>query len=131
MDTLQLKGLAFHGYHGTEPWEQEVGRRFVVDVTLHGDWTKAGRSDDLNDAIDYRTIYATARKVLVDEKHALIERIAWRLLEELFAGFPVERVTVRVAKPEAPLGGLNEAAVVELTRDRNELPGRQPLGFQV
>jgi dihydroneopterin aldolase len=45
----------------------------------------------------------------------------WRLLEELFATFPIETATVRVAKPEAPLGGLNETAEVEFTRTRGEM----------
>lgn len=121
MDTLRLKALPFYGYHGTEVWEKEVGRRFLVDVELTHEMTKQGQSDKLEDAIDYRTIYAAARRVLEGEKHDLIERVAWRVLEEMFKEFPkVEAVWVRVAKPEAPIGGINMAVEAEIGRTRQE-----------
>ena len=120
MDTLRLKALPFYGFHGTEPWEKEVGRRFLVDVELTHDMTTQGQSDKLADAIDYRRIYAAARRVLEGEKHDLIERVAWRLMEEMFKEFEVEAVWIRVAKPEAPIGGINMAVEAEIGRTRQE-----------
>lgn len=122
MDSLSLLGLEFHGHHGTEPWEQGIGRRFVVDVELKMDLTTAGRSDLLEDALDYRAVYAAVKDVLEGERHELIERLAWRVMEEMFGRFArVESVRVRVSKPEAPIGGINQAAVVEIRRTRREL----------
>lgn len=120
MDTLKLKALQFFGRHGTENWEKETGRRFIVDIELKTDMTPAGLSDDLEHAIDYRVVYARARHVVESENHDLIERIAWRLLSEMFRTFPVEDVTVKVAKPEAPIGGLNEAVEIEIARTRKQ-----------
>lgn len=121
MDTLSLTGLEFYGHHGTEPWEQEAGRRFSVDIELGMDLTAPGRTDRLEDAIDYRSIHAAVRHVLEGERHQLIERLAWRVLEELFGRFErAEAILVRVHKPEAPIGGINEAAVVEIRRTRAE-----------
>jgi dihydroneopterin aldolase len=122
MDQLHLTGLQFFGLHGTEPWEKEVGRRFEVDVTLELDMTAPGKSDRLEEALDYRLVYAAARDVLVGEHHDLIERIAWRVLEEMFGRFPrVQGVRVRVGKPEAPIGGLNRMVIAEFHRQRSEL----------
>lgn len=121
MDTLSLHGLQFHGHHGTETWERETGRRFVVDVDLGLDLTAPGRSDRLEDAVDYGAVYAAVRGVLEGERHELIERLAWRVLEELFGRFArVESVRVRVSKPEAPIGGVNRAASVEIGRTRQQ-----------
>ena len=50
----------------------------------------------------------------------LIERVAGRLLGEMFRTFPVDRVVVRVAKPEAPIGGLNQAIEVQISRTRKQ-----------
>ena len=119
MDLLKLEGLTFFGRHGTEPHERRTGRRFVVDIVLETDMEAAGRGDRLADAIDYRLVHGAARDVVEGERHDLLERVAWRLIEELLGRFPtVKAAWVRVAKPEAPLGGLNAAAAVELRRDR-------------
>ncbi len=121
MDTLHLKSLQFFGRHGTEDWEKQMGRRFEVDLILHADMASQGRSDRLDQALDYRDVHAAARAVVEDESHELIERIAWRLLEEMFSRFDVDQVTCRVAKPEAPIGGLNGAVVIEYTRTRRQM----------
>lgn len=121
MDTLSLVGLQFYGHHGTESWEQEVGRRFSVDVEIELDLTAAGRSDRLADAIDYCAVYQAVRYVMEEERHELIERLAWRIIEEVFGRFErPHAVRARVSKPEAPIGGINQAAVVDVKRTRHE-----------
>ena len=120
MDSLRLTGLQFFGRHGTEDWEKTTGRRFIVDVELKTDFTSATRGDRLEDAMDYRIVYGRAKHVVESESHNLIERIAWRLLDEMFQTFPVGAVRIKVAKPEAPIGGLNQAVEFELARTREE-----------
>ena len=120
MDTLRLKGLQFFGRHGTEQWEKINGRRFIVDLDLTSDMTRPARSDQLEEALDYRVVYARAQHVVESESHDLIERVAWRLMVEMFRTFPIAAVRVRVAKPEAPIGGLNQAVEVEIARTREQ-----------
>jgi dihydroneopterin aldolase len=121
MDTLSLKGLQFYGRHGTESWERENGRRYIVDLELSLDLTRASQTDHLRDALDYRVVYARAHRVVESESHHLIETVAGRLVDEMFRAFPtVEAARVRVAKPDAPIGGLNQAVVVELARTREQ-----------
>ena len=121
MDTLRLKALHFFGRHGTETWEKENGRRYIVDLELELDLTQASQSDHLRDALDYRVVYARAKEVVESESHNLLEKVAGRLMTELFRAFPrVEAVRVRVSKPEAPIGGLNQAVDVEFRRTRQE-----------
>ena len=64
--------------------------------------------------------YDCARRVLEDESHDLIERLAGRIMDEMFTNFPVEEVMVRVAKPEARIGGINQAVEIEMTRSRSQ-----------
>lgn len=125
MDTLHLKGLQFFGRHGTEEWEKLTGRRFIVDLELTADLTQAALTDQLDDALDYRVVYSRAKHVVETESHNLIERVAWRLLTELFRTFPVSAVLVRVSKPEAPIGGLNQAVEVEFHRTRKQFEEAQ------
>ena len=120
MDILRLTGLQFFGRHGTDEWEKKTGRRFIVDIELKADFSRAAHSDRLEDAMDYRNIYARTKSVVESESHNLIERIAWGLLGEMFRTFPANAVRVKVAKPEAPIGGLNQAVEFELGRTREE-----------
>ena len=120
MDILRLKGLEFYGRHGTELWEKQTGCRFRIDLELEADFTRAVQSDRLEDTLDYRVIHARTQHIVEHESHNLIERIAGRLVHEMFRTFPVSRVTVRVAKPEARIGGLNQAVEIELSRTRSE-----------
>lgn len=120
MDILRLKGLEFYGRHGTELWEKQNGCRFLVDLELGADFGRSATTDRLEDTLDYRVIYSRARDVVENESHNLIERIAGRLMDEMFRTFGVGRVTVRVAKTEARIGGLNQAVEIELTRTRVE-----------
>jgi dihydroneopterin aldolase len=126
MDTLRLKGLQFFGRHGTEEWEKTIGRRFSVDVELMTDLTRAGLTDHLRNALDYRVVYARAKAVVENQSHNLIERVAWCVMAEMFKAFPVvSEVHVHVSKPEAPIGGLNQAAEVEFSRTREEFERAQ------
>ena len=68
-----VKQLHFFGRHGTEVWEQETGRRFIVDIELTHDMQRASQNDRLEDAIDYRVVYARARHVVENETHNLID----------------------------------------------------------
>lgn len=119
MDVLRLKGLEFYGRHGTELWEKQNGCRFQVDLELGADFSRSAESDRLEDTLDYRVIYSRARHVVETESHNLIEKIAGRLVDEMFRTFEVSHVTVRVAKTEARIGGLNQAVEIELSRARS------------
>jgi 7,8-dihydroneopterin aldolase/epimerase/oxygenase len=120
MDVLRLRGLEFYGRHGTELWEKQNGCRFIVDLELGADFSRAAESDRLEDTLDYRVIYSRARHVVERESHNLIERIAGRLVDEMFRTFNIDHITVRVAKTEARIGGLNQAVEIELARSRAE-----------
>lgn len=118
MDLLRLRGLEFYGRHGTELWEKQNGCRFRVDLELGADFSASAASDRLEDTLDYRVIYSRARHVVEKESHNLIERIAGRLVDEMFRTFGVDHVTVCVAKTEARIGGLNQAVEIQISRSR-------------
>lgn len=128
MDLLRLRGLEFYGRHGTELWEKQNGCRFRVDLELGADFSASAESDRLQDTLDYRVIYSRARHVVERESHNLIEKIAGRLVDEMFRTFGVDHVTVRVAKTEARIGGLNQAVEIEIARSREQWEASHRVG---
>lgn len=117
MDRIHLEGLAFFGRHGVFPAERELGSRFVVDVTLEADLSTAGRSDHLEDTVDYAHAYEVVREVVEGEPCHLVEAVAERIAGRLLALERIERVTVRVRK-RPPLPGEFGSFGVEVTRPR-------------
>src|SRR5439155_22408255 len=63
MDRLLLEGMTFFGRHGVLPAERELGARFRVDVVIEADLAAAGRSDRLEDTVDYVRAYSVVREV--------------------------------------------------------------------
>jgi dihydroneopterin aldolase len=119
-DEILLEGMRFYGYHGANPEERVLGQRFTVDVALAVDLRAAGESDDLTQTVSYSAVYKLVRQVMEGEPRALLEAVAETLAAEILAAFPrVDRVTVTVRKPEAPLrGAMLDAAGVRITRWR-------------
>jgi dihydroneopterin aldolase len=117
MDRLLLEGMAFVGHHGVGDAEREVGSRFVVDAELERDLSAAGRSDRLEDALDYRRPYQAVREVVEGPSCRLIETLAERIADRLLSFEGVGSVTVRVRK-RPPLRGEFGAFGVEIRRPK-------------
>jgi dihydroneopterin aldolase len=116
MTVVEIQGLELHGRHGALDEEQEAGQRFLFDVRLEvGD--EAGRSDRLEEAVDYREVVAVVREVSDGRRFTLLEGLARAVAEDLMARFPLQAVSVRVRKPDVRL-----EAPVEWTAATVELP---------
>lgn len=117
-DRIVLAGLRFFGYHGALPEERARGQEFVVDVEVEADLAAAGRSDALEDTVDYREVYEAARAVTTGTPRQLLEAVAEEIAGRVLALARVDAVTVRVRKPRAPLPGPLDSSAVEVRRSR-------------
>ena len=111
---VELHGIELHGFHGVLDEERRDGQRFLYDVEL--DVGERGTSDRIEDAVDYRDVAATVREVN-DRQFRLLEALACAVADAIIERFPVERVKVRVRKPEVrPAGLLVEHSAVTVER---------------
>jgi dihydroneopterin aldolase len=111
---IELAGIELHGHHGALEEERERGQRFLFDVEL--EVGERGRSDRIEDAVDYRDVVGCVREVSDAHAYHLLEALAGALADELASRFPVESVHVRVRKPEVVLAPPVEYAAVVATR---------------
>lgn len=125
-DEILLEGMRFYGFHGVHPEERRLGQRFVVDVALAVSLQGAGESDDLEETVSYSAVFAEIRRVVEGEPRQLIEAVAEEIAAAVLAlDGRVQRVRVRVAKPEAPVkGSVLDAVAVRITRWRTAEEGR-------
>jgi dihydroneopterin aldolase len=113
---IELEGMAFYAYHGHYDFEKQVGTRFIVSATIHTDCTKAGKSDQLDDALNYQKIYDIIREEMATPS-ALLEHVCTRILDHLYRSFPnVEKASIKVSKMNPPMGGEIEKVSVQLSR---------------
>ena len=120
MDRIFLEGMTFYGQHGVDPAEKSLGQRFTVDVEITRDLRTPGRTDDVDDTINYADVYRFAKKVLEGPSKNLIEALAEEIAASIADYWPrhgIEEIRVRVRKPEVPIkGSVLKAAAVEIVR---------------
>ncbi len=121
MAYIRLVNMIFYGYHGVAAAERETGRRYEVDCEIETDITKAARSDHLDDAVNYLSIYKTVEEFLENHRYNLLETLAERLREEITKKTGASRVTLRVRKRIPPVPGNIDYVEVETSGEKLEV----------
>lgn len=85
-----------------------------MNVVVHTDLSKAAKSDDLNDTVDYVVVFDIVRREM-SIRSKLIEHVAKRILDELRKAYPhVREFVVHVIKHRPPMNGDVDQVSVEL-----------------
>lgn len=82
-----------------------------MDIEVEADLSRAGRSDRLEDTIDYTQLRVIAKETIEGESVKLLETLASRIADRTLALPKVEAVTVRVAKRPPSMAPIDGAAV--------------------
>ena len=118
MDKIILRGLPVDCIIGTLPAERVSPQRLFFDLTLSGDFSRAGATDELNDAVDYTAVERTVLEYAAGTKFQLLERLAYACADRLLERFPLlSSVTLRIRKPDAPVA--SESVELEITKSRS------------
>ena len=120
MDKLRLSGLSFFGHHGVLQAERKLGQRIELDVELHGDFTNCVSHDSLGEALDYTKVYDVVKEVVEQRSFKLLEALAGAVATELLGKFTVQKVIVRVRKPNVPFSASLSNVEVEIERNRGK-----------
>lgn len=117
MDKIILKGMQFFGFHGVLAAEKELGQKFIVDIEMFLDLSLAGKSDDLEQTINYADIYALTKDIMEKASFNLIEGVVEKIAEGVLKKELVKKVRVKIEKPNAPVRGVFEHMAVEIERE--------------
>jgi dihydroneopterin aldolase len=116
--TIELLSLVLFGHHGYLEAERRLGQRFLVDLWVDVDDAAVG-SDDIEDTVDYRHLAELVREVFAGPERLLLERLGGAVADGILERFPaVQRVRVRVRKPDVVLDPPVEHAAVLVERSR-------------
>ncbi|MBU2501844.1 dihydroneopterin aldolase [bacterium] len=125
MDRISLHGIDVYAHHGVHPAERELGQRFVIDADLWIDCAEAAESDSLGSALDYTAVHRVLTRATADTSFYLLEALAGHLCAALLGAFPVQRVRLRVEKPNPPIPNFLGRASVTFERDRDWFDRRE------
>jgi 7,8-dihydroneopterin aldolase/epimerase/oxygenase len=118
-DSIFIRGLALHAYHGVMQHEAKVGQTFKLDLKLDIDLAEASRSDKLKHTVSYDEVVTTASEAFCAKRYRLVEAAAGAVAAAVLGEFPqVRAVAVTVHKPHAPIAATFDDVGVTVLRSR-------------
>ena len=119
MGEIKISGMEFFAYHGHYPEEKLAGNKFILNLTLWTDTTKAELSDNIEDTINYQAVYTTIKNNIENTKSNLLEHLARRILDALFNNYPdLIKAKLELNKMYPPMGGQIHSVGVVLEKER-------------
>lgn len=123
-DAITITGLRAHGHHGVFDFERENGQEFVVDVTVWLDFEAAAGEDDLASTVHYGELAEAIVAAITRDPVDLIETLAERIAAIALGFAAVQRTSVTVHKPSAPISVPFADVAVTIERERERERGR-------
>jgi D-erythro-7,8-dihydroneopterin triphosphate epimerase len=118
-DRIQIRDLLIRTIIGINEEERRNRQDVLINTTLYADTRAAGGSDDIEDAVNYRTITKRVIKRVEESSFHLVEKMAAEIAAFCLEDPRVEAVDIQVEKP----GALRFARSVgvEIHRTRSDL----------
>ena len=117
-DRIEVRALRVVGTHGVLPEEQSRGQPFEIDLDVDTDLTVAGRTDAIEETVDYGEVVLRASAVVTGRSYRLLEALAEGIAQAVLTNGRVTSVGVGVRKLHPPLAADVGSVGVRITRSR-------------
>jgi D-erythro-7,8-dihydroneopterin triphosphate epimerase len=116
LDKIYIRDLLVRCIVGIYPEERSEKQDVIINLVLHTDLSKAGKTDNIEDTVNYKTIKKKVLKMVQLSEYFLIEKLAEEIAQIALSDESVARVDVSIDKP----GALRFArsVAVEIFRNR-------------
>ena len=101
MDKVFISGLQVQAVIGVYEWERQHAQPLFFDIEMSSDLSVAGKSDDLNDAINYAQVSDAVCALVVALQPQLIETSAEQVAAMILSDYPTNQVAIKISKPDA------------------------------
>ena len=116
-DQIQIKDLRLRTIIGINDEERRNLQEVLINITLYADTRPAGLSDDIADAVNYRTITKSVIRLVENSSFYLVEKMVAEIADLCLENQQVERVRVSVEKPGALRFARSVGITIERSRD--------------
>lgn len=117
LDRIHIRDLLLRCVIGVSDEERREKQDIRLNITLHADLRIAGKTDKLEDTVDYAIIKKKILALVEQSNFRLVETLADRIADVCLEDPRVHRAVVSVAKP----GALRFAREVEVEVERDRL----------
>jgi FolB domain-containing protein len=101
MDKIHIRELHVRCIVGIYPDERREKQDVIINITLHCDLSTPGKSDQIEDTVDYKVIKKNVLAMVQQSSFFLIEKLADEIALLALADGKVKHVDVSVDKPGA------------------------------
>lgn len=100
-DRVEIHDLLVRTIIGVNDWERRDKQDVLISIRMYTDTRPAGRSDNIEDALNYRDVAKRVIALTESSQFYLVERLAEEIARVCVEEFGVKKVEVRVEKPGA------------------------------
>jgi len=115
-DEIRINGLFLRTIIGINDDEREHKQDVRINLALVVDTRPAARSDEIDDAVNYRTIAKNVIDLVENSKFFLVERMAEEIAKLCLKDPRVERVRVSIEKPAALRFARSVGVIIQRSR---------------
>ena len=101
MDQVIIKDILARGIIGVNDSERTHPQDILVNLVIFTDIAKAGKSDDIEDSVNYRTVAKKTISIAESAQRLTVEALATDIADYVLSIPKVKGVRVRVEKPGA------------------------------
>jgi D-erythro-7,8-dihydroneopterin triphosphate epimerase len=100
-DTIFIRDLLVRCIVGIRPEEREKPQDVMFNINLYTDFSRAAKSDAIEDAVDYSTLKKSIIEFTERSSYNLVETLAQKVADICLSDGRVNAVEVSVEKPTA------------------------------
>ena len=114
MDKVFIKDLEVETIIGIFGWEREVKQKVRISLEMSFDISMAGKTDKIDDALDYKKIGKSVVKLVSSSSFFLVEKMAEEIAKLVLKDKKIAELRLCVEKPGALRG--SKSVGVEIFR---------------
>ena len=112
-DLVFIEDLRIQTVIGIFDWEREITQTVSLDLQMAFDISHAGKSDDIADTLDYKSVSKRLIQFVEASEFQLVEALAEHCARIVLSEFPVNWVHLKLSKPGAVRGSSAVGVIIE------------------
>lgn len=117
LDRIEIQDLLLRCIIGINDSERQNKQDVLINIVMWTDTRPAAHSDNIDDAVNYRTITKQIIQHVEASDYFLVERLVGRIAEICLRDPRVQKVRVSLAKPGALRFARSVGVTITRTRD--------------
>ena len=113
MDIVYIRDMKVNTIIGIYDWEREIRQTVSLDLEMAADISNAGRSDHIDDTLNYKAVAKRLIAFIEESDFQLVETLAERVAAIVLDEFNVPWLRLRLSKPGAVRGARDVGVVIE------------------